>query len=157
MKSFHLKRGGHSHSHGKLGVVRRVAAGAGGWLLSVVGLDLYTRGKAGEGLKRANAALNPFDHGILANCKDFWSKGADLAIDYPTLYDLPAEISPATAIRCRLSPTRSALVRPLAQLGYAPLRTSIDETDDEDRQGAWSMWSSIRSQRPLLPTTHTNE
>ncbi|GAC75716.1 ankyrin repeat and DHHC-type Zn-finger domain containing proteins [Moesziomyces antarcticus T-34] len=149
---------GHSHSHGKLGVVRRVAAGAGGWLLSVVGLDLYTRGKAGEGLKRANAALNPFDHGMLANCKDFWSKGADLAIDYPTLYDLPAEISPG---HCDTLPfitdSLSAGSARWRNSAYAPLRTSIDEADDEDRPGTWSMWSSIRSQRPLLPTTHTNE
>jgi palmitoyltransferase len=64
-----------------------MGAGA-GWVLSVVGLDLYTRGRGGAGLARARTAANPFDHGTTANCLDFWTRGAELAIDYTQLYDV---------------------------------------------------------------------
>lgn len=156
----------HAHGHSKLGLVRRICSSSGGWLLSVVGLDLYTRGKAGEGLKRASAAGNPFDHGILANCKDFWSKGQDLAIDYRTLYDLPAEISPG---HCQVVPFLVDTVtgggggrgwaRRYASAGhaYSLLRggeAEVDEEEDDERtveggQGGgkrrWSMWSNLKN------------
>lgn len=59
----------HPHSHSPVAALK----GAGNWLLSIVGLDLYTRGKAGEGLKKASAAGNPFDMGLIGNCRgEFW-------------------------------------------------------------------------------------
>ncbi|SJX64539.1 related to AKR1-ankyrin repeat-containing protein [Sporisorium reilianum f. sp. reilianum] len=158
----------HTHSHSKAGVLKRICANGGGWLLSVVGLDLYTRGKAGEGLKRASAAGNPFDHGLLANCKDFWSKGQDLALDYTTLYDLPAEIS---AGHCEVG---AFVVDTLTGGGrwgaryaaggaYALLRSEGEEgeedEDEADRAAGkrrWSMWSNLKGGAkgtPILPTS----
>ena len=161
---------GHAHSHSKLGMLKRICSSSGGWLLSVVGLDLYTRGKAGEGLKRASGAANPFDQGLLSNCKDFWSKGQDLAIDYPTLYDLPAEISPG---HCQVMPFLIDTVTrggPSSVRGskYSLLRSSADDEDDEEaaeeisgeRDGGkrrWSMWSQLKSGSAggaILPTTN---
>lgn len=55
----------HAHAHGPAAAV----VGAGNWLLSIVGLDLYTKGKAGEGLKKASSAGNPFDFGVVSNCR----------------------------------------------------------------------------------------
>ncbi|KDN46635.1 ankyrin [Tilletiaria anomala UBC 951] len=85
-------RGSHGAHGGHRGGKRcflDVLCGASNCLLSVVGLDLYTRGKAGEGLKRASAAGNPFDKGVLANCKDFWTRGRELGVRYEELYDIP--------------------------------------------------------------------
>lgn len=172
----------HGHSHSKLGMLKRVCSASGGWLLSIVGLDLYTRGKAGEGLKRASTAANPFDHGLLANCKDFWSKGQDLAIDYTTLYDLPAEMSPG---HCEVVPFlidtvtggrggRYARAGGIGRGGYSLLSSGgeeegEDEEDDDDvaaeggKAGGkrrWSMWSNLKNATgsgsgagPLLPTS----
>ncbi|PWN21085.1 hypothetical protein BCV69DRAFT_298870 [Microstroma glucosiphilum] len=78
----------HGHPHGSPVVA---AKKAGNWLLSIVGLDLYTKGKAGEGLRRANKAGNPFDLGVRTNCLDFWSRGRELGITYESLYDIPEE------------------------------------------------------------------
>lgn len=61
----HTRRTPHNHSNG----FTQVLGGAGNWLLKIVGLDLYTKGKAGEGLKRANQAGNPFDRGFVINCR----------------------------------------------------------------------------------------
>ena len=168
----------HGHSHSKLGMLKRICSSSGGWLLSVVGLDLYTRGKAGEGLKRASAAANPFDHGLLANCKDFWSKGQDLAIDYTTLYDLPAEMSPG---HCDVLPFLVDTVtggsargwgtyaRSGGGTGYSLLRSNAaadDAEDDDDadnipQQGKrrWSMWSNLKNTAgtgAILPTTSSH-
>lgn len=63
------------HRHGSHGIKSALGAG-GGWLLSIVGLDLYTKGKAGEGLKRASKAGNPFDRGMVVNCKGKFSKSS---------------------------------------------------------------------------------
>jgi len=73
--------GGHNHGHKR----------AGGLLLSVLGFDRFTRGKAADGLARAAKAPNPFDLGWIGNCKDFWTKGKELGVDYETLYDVPME------------------------------------------------------------------
>lgn len=172
----------HAHAHGshsKLNLLRRVFASSSSWLLSIVGLDLYTRGKAGEGLKRASAAANPFDHGLLSNCKDFWSRGEDLNLDYTTLYDLPAEVSPG---HCQVVPflvdTVTAGGRGGAwrnrspASGYSLLRSGADDDDDDDSDNAtmpvdaagrrkWSMWSNLKkSAKPpgsataILPTSN---
>lgn len=166
----------HGHSHSGLGTLKRICSASGGWLLSIVGLDLYTRGKAGEGLKRASAAANPFDHGMVANCKDFWSKGQDVAIDYTTLYDLPAEMSPG---HCQVMPflidtvtggRGARYARAGAGGGAYSLLRSGEEEGEEEEDGEeavggqpgkrrWSMWSNLRnattpSSGPLLPTSN---
>lgn len=167
---------GHAHSHSKLGMLKRVCSSSGSWLLSIVGLDLYTRGKAGEGLKRASGAANPFDHGWLSNCKDFWSKGQDLSIDYATLYDLPGEVSPG---HCQVVPFLVDTVTAggrggggwrerYAGASYSLLRSGdADEDDDQDAVGGnggggggrrWSMWSNLKNatggSAGILPTTN---
>ncbi|PWN28927.1 hypothetical protein BDZ90DRAFT_230930 [Jaminaea rosea] len=79
---------GHRHGHGSaLASAKRV----GDWLLSIVGLDLYTKGKAGEGLRKAGQGGNPFDLGLTINCQDFWSRGRELDVSYESLYDVPEE------------------------------------------------------------------
>ncbi|KAJ6492881.1 hypothetical protein C8R47DRAFT_975549 [Mycena vitilis] len=49
-----------------------------GFLMNLLGLDRFTRGKAGAGLARAGKASNPFDLGAVRNCRDFWTKGREL-------------------------------------------------------------------------------
>ncbi|KAG8912287.1 palmitoyltransferase akr1 [Tulasnella sp. 408] len=71
----------HAHGHKK----------ATGFLLSVLGFDRFTKGKAADGLKKAAHAPNPFDLGWIGNCKDFWTKGKELGVEYESLYDVPPE------------------------------------------------------------------
>jgi hypothetical protein len=80
---------GHRHGHSALGAVGALGKKLPGKLMHLVGLDLYTRGRAGAGMKRAEAASNPFDHGLRRNCEDFWTRGRTLGVDYTTLYDIP--------------------------------------------------------------------
>lgn len=163
----------HQHSHSKWGIIKRLFFASSSWLLSIVGLDLYTRGKAGQGLKRAHTALNPFDHGIFSNCKDFWSKGQDLAIDYTTLYDLPREME---AGHCQVVPflvdtltggRGGKYARSTGGGGYTLVTSGGDREDEEedrgeDREGEggktrWSMWSNFKnSTGPLLPISTSN-
>ncbi|WFD44041.1 protein S-acyltransferase [Malassezia psittaci] len=67
----------------------KLCLGIGSSLMSIVGLDLYTRGKGGQGLSRSRAAANPFDRGLVNNCLDFWTAGDYLGVDYERLYDVP--------------------------------------------------------------------
>ncbi|KAM6493157.1 hypothetical protein JOM56_011291, partial [Amanita muscaria] len=67
-------------------------AGCGsGFLMNLLGLDRFTKGKAVDGLARASKASNPFDIGIATNCKDFWTAGRELGVEYEALYDVPIE------------------------------------------------------------------
>ena len=66
-------------------------SGAANFILHVLGLDRFTKGKAVDGLARAGSAANPFNVGIVGNCKDFWSGGEELGVDYATLYVIPPE------------------------------------------------------------------
>jgi len=59
--------------------------------MNLLGFDRFTKGKAVDGLARAGKASNPFDLGIVGNCKDFWSKGRELGVEYEMLYDVPME------------------------------------------------------------------
>ena len=59
--------------------------------MNLLGFDRFTKGKAADGLARAAKAPNPFDLGIMGNCKDFWTKGSELGVEYETLYDVPTE------------------------------------------------------------------
>lgn len=76
----------HTHHHGA------PCAGCGsGFLMNLLGLDRFTKGKAVDGLARASKASNPFDLGLVGNCKDFWSAGRELGVEYEKLYDVPLE------------------------------------------------------------------
>ena len=76
--------GGEHHAH-------RHAGGCTGFIMNILGLDRFTRGKATTGLARASTAANPFDLGCMGNCKDFWTTGRELGVEYETLYDVPLE------------------------------------------------------------------
>jgi hypothetical protein len=59
--------------------------------MNLLGLDRFTKGKAVDGLARASKAPNPFDLGVVGNCKDFWTAGKELGVEYERLYDVPME------------------------------------------------------------------
>ncbi|KAK4687601.1 hypothetical protein P7C73_g2516, partial [Tremellales sp. Uapishka_1] len=84
--------GGHDHSHGFFGGLKRFCGAAGracsGPMMQILGLDRFTKGKAVEGLKRAGRDQNPFDMGLVKNCTDFWM---DNDVDYTQLYEIPPE------------------------------------------------------------------
>ena len=61
------------------------------FLLQILGLDRFTKGKAGEGLARSNKASNPFDLGVIGNCLDFWTNGRQLGVDWTEVYEIPNE------------------------------------------------------------------
>lgn len=78
-------RNTHNHRHKSCG-------GCGsGFLMNLLGFDRFTKGKAVDGLTRAGKASNPFDLGFVGNCKDFWTKGRELGVEYEQLYDVPLE------------------------------------------------------------------
>jgi hypothetical protein len=60
-------------------------------VMSLTGLERYTKFRAGEGLKRAKSARNPFSLGVVGNCMDFWTAGKTLGVDYRTVWDVPPE------------------------------------------------------------------
>ena len=74
----------HHHKHG-------VCGGGGGLIMNLLGFDRFTKGKAADGLARAAKAPNPFHLGVLSNCKDFWTMGRELGVEYERLYDVPPE------------------------------------------------------------------
>ena len=79
---------GHSHSHG------RHAATTGrntGFLMQLVGFDHFTSGKAANGLARAGHATDLFNVGVVGNCRDFWTRGRELGVEYDRLYEIPVE------------------------------------------------------------------
>ena len=84
-----------SNSSSGTGAVHRhsgICAGCGsGFLMNLLGFDRFTKGKAVDGLARAGKASNPFDLGIVGNCKDFWTAGKELGVNYEMLYDVPLE------------------------------------------------------------------
>jgi hypothetical protein len=76
---------GHNHKHTRMG------SGCTGFLMQILGLDRFTKGKAADGLAKASRTTNPFDSGIIGNCVDFWTKGRELEVEYERLYDVPSE------------------------------------------------------------------
>ncbi|KAL1741536.1 palmitoyltransferase AKR1 [Schizophyllum fasciatum] len=79
---------GHTHAHGH----RHGCAGCGGgFLMHLLGFDRFTKGRAVDGLAMAGRAANPFDLGLVGNCRDFWSAGRELGVEYDKLYDVPLE------------------------------------------------------------------
>ncbi|KAF9262081.1 zf-DHHC-domain-containing protein [Marasmius fiardii PR-910] len=76
---------GQGHKH-------RGVCGGGGFLMSLLGFDRFTKGGGGVAqITRATTAANPFDLGMWANCKDFWTRGRELGVEYDKLYDVPVE------------------------------------------------------------------
>ncbi|KAJ3474072.1 hypothetical protein NLI96_g12663 [Meripilus lineatus] len=71
----------HVHAHGACG----------GFMMNILGFDRFTKGKAADGLARAGKAPNPFDLGLMGNCKDFWTRGRELGVEYERLYDVPVD------------------------------------------------------------------
>lgn len=57
----------------------------------MLGFDRFTKGKAADGLAKAGKAPNPFNLGFMGNCKDFWTNGRELGVEYDKLYDVPLE------------------------------------------------------------------
>ncbi|KAJ7270610.1 hypothetical protein B0H12DRAFT_773443 [Mycena haematopus] len=91
----------HTHAHGAPtadGELDPSASGtpahtntSSGFLMNLLGFDRFTRGRAASGLARASKASNPFDLGMVRNCRDFWTKGKELGVEYERLYDVPME------------------------------------------------------------------
>ena len=83
---------GHGHGHGHAGHRHGPTTGCNtGFLLQLVGFDRFTSGKAANGLARAGHATNPFNVGVVGNCRDFWTRGRELGVEYDRLYEIPAE------------------------------------------------------------------
>lgn len=59
-----LSSHGHAHSH------RPGPGGRFAFLLQILGLDRFTRGKAAHGLRLASKDANPFDQGVISVCLD---------------------------------------------------------------------------------------
>jgi len=49
--------------------------------MQLLGFDRFTSGKAANGLARSGHAANPFNMGIVGNCRDFWTRGCELDHD----------------------------------------------------------------------------
>jgi palmitoyltransferase ZDHHC13/17 len=75
----------HRHKHSGM------CCGGGGFLMNLLGFDRFTKGKAADGLARSHKAPNPFHLGVVGNCKDFWTAGRELGVEYDKLYDVPLE------------------------------------------------------------------
>ncbi|CAE6460940.1 unnamed protein product [Rhizoctonia solani] len=78
---------GHGHKHKLGGCCGSIAS----TVMSLTGLERYTKFRAGEGLKRSKSARNPFSLGVVGNCTDFWTAGKTLGVDYRTVLDVPPE------------------------------------------------------------------
>ncbi|KAB5589874.1 hypothetical protein CTheo_6694 [Ceratobasidium theobromae] len=82
---------GHGHNHSHSYKLRGCCGGIINTVMSLTGLERYTKFRAGEGLKRSKSARNPFSLGVVGNCTDFWTAGKTLGIDYRTVWDVPSE------------------------------------------------------------------
>jgi len=88
--------GAHKHNHRRGGIFAMATAPGtcGGFMLNLLGLDRFTRGRAAHGLALASSSArtrNPFDLGVVRNCKDFWTMGKEVGVEYGQLYDVPLE------------------------------------------------------------------
>lgn len=86
-----LGGGEHTHTHAHAHSHKHMGGGCIGFIMNILGLDRYTKGKATTGLARASSATNPFDLGCVGNCKDFWTTGRELGVEYEVLYEVPLE------------------------------------------------------------------
>ncbi|EIW76594.1 hypothetical protein CONPUDRAFT_157779 [Coniophora puteana RWD-64-598 SS2] len=86
----------HAHAHRRSLCGGLSAPGTcGAFVLNLTGLDRFTRGRAARGLQLASskdgAARNPFDLGVVRNCRDFWTMGREVGVEYGSVYDVPME------------------------------------------------------------------
>ncbi|KAH9961433.1 hypothetical protein BGW80DRAFT_1564040 [Lactifluus volemus] len=79
--------GAHVHGHGH----RHCSGCNTNFLMQLLGFDRFTSGKAANGLARSGHAANPFNMGIVGNCRDFWTRGRELGVEYERLYEVPPE------------------------------------------------------------------
>lgn len=82
------------HSHGRSGSTGANSATPRtttkkNFLLKILGIDRFTQGKAAEGLAKSGSVTNPFDLGLWNNCRDFWTRGRELGVEYTRLYEVP--------------------------------------------------------------------
>lgn len=84
----------HGHQHGGGG---GICGRAGGLIMSVLGFDRFTKYKAVDGLARAAKAPNPFDLGWMGNCRDFWTTGRELGVEYDQVMCLRGEVCDCVA------------------------------------------------------------
>ncbi|KAH9996401.1 DHHC palmitoyltransferase-domain-containing protein [Russula compacta] len=83
---------GHAHGHGRHPHHHHASGGCStGFFMQLLGFDRFTSGKAANGLARAGHAANPFNAGIVGNCRDFWTRGRELGVEYERLYEIPVE------------------------------------------------------------------
>jgi palmitoyltransferase len=87
----HAHAHGHGHGHSHIHPPRHATGCNTGFLMQLVGFDRFTSGKAANGLARSGHATNPFNVGVVGNCRDFWTRGRELGVEYDRLYEIPAE------------------------------------------------------------------
>ncbi|KAM0786270.1 hypothetical protein ACM66B_007067 [Microbotryomycetes sp. NB124-2] len=118
----HNRRDGHVHKR---------ASG----LLKILGIDRFTEGKAAEGLANSGKVTNPFDLGLLGNCRDFWSRGRELGIDYTRLYEVP-DGGFRRAVRDRKRREKTDLAARVSRVPFAKGRAGYERVsmrEDEER------------------------
>ncbi|KAG6331706.1 hypothetical protein ID866_7386, partial [Astraeus odoratus] len=84
----------HHHHHRSLCGALSAPGTCTAFLLNLIGLDRFTRGRAAHGLALGSSsarARNPFDLGMVRNCQDFWTMGKELGVDYGQVYDVPQD------------------------------------------------------------------
>ena len=82
---------GHGHGHSHAHTPRHATGCNKGFLLQLIGFDRFTTGKAANGLAGSGHAANPFSVGVVGNCRDFWTRGRELGVEYDRLYEIPTE------------------------------------------------------------------
>ena len=82
---------GHAHGPGRHPHHHHAGGCSTGFFMQLLGLDRFTSGKAANGLARAGHAANPFNAGVVGNCRDFWTRGRELGVEYERLYEIPVE------------------------------------------------------------------
>ncbi|KAF3915308.1 Ankyrin-2 [Arthrobotrys entomopaga] len=105
-------RGGHHHGHGHGAHGHRHGGGGGMWnkLLRLLGVDTFmatAKDGVADNKHRSRRRQNPWNRGIITNCKDFWctnmgelfrgGNGGEAAlggqkVDYYTMYETPARL-----------------------------------------------------------------
>src|SRR6266581_4445013 len=74
-------RGRHQHSSGC----------STGFLMHLLGFDCFMSSKVANGLAHAGHAANLYNVGIIGNCRDLWTQGSELGVEYNQVYEIPTE------------------------------------------------------------------
>src|SRR6266581_4045486 len=59
--------------------------------MHLLGFDCFMSSKAANGLARAGHGANLYNVGIVGNCRDFWTQGSELGVEYNQVYKIPTE------------------------------------------------------------------